>query len=244
MAEEKQVLYEVVDLPSKGLLYPITSILSSGQVKIKYPTAKTEDILTNINYIKNETVLDKVIESLLVDKININELLVGDKNAILVAIRILAYGSDYKVKIKKKPIVVDLTKVKENILDESLIKTPRVNEFFYTLPNSNVEISFKMATSKDEENIEKELEGLKKVNPEGSPVISTRLNNLLLSVAGKRDTQTIREFVDEILSRDSKLLREYINKITPNIEIIYSYDFGDGVEEGQVPILPEFFWPE
>ena len=242
--EEKQVLFEVVDLPSKGLLYPSTSPLSSGKVKILYPTARTEDILTNINYIKNGTVFDKVIESLLVDKIDIGDLLIGDKNAILVAIRILAYGSEYKVRVKDTPISVDLTQVKEITLDPSTIKSTGVNEFFFTLPYSKVEVSFKLVNTKDEDKIDKELEGLKKIRPNESPVISTRLANIILSVGGKRDTATIRGFVDEMLSRDSKALREHINKITPNIQITYSHDFGNGVEEGEVGIFPEFFWPE
>ena len=244
MAEEKSVLCEVVDLPSKGLLYTTTSSLASGQVKIKYPTTKEEDILTNINYIKQGTVFDKLIESVLVDKIDIKDLLVGDKNAILVAIRVLAYGSEYKVKIKDTPISIDLTKVKEKELNKELIKTPGTNEFYFELPHSKIEVGFKLLTARDEDAIDKELEGLKKIRPNESPLKSTRLKFTITSVAGKRDTKTIREFVDEILSRDAKALREYINKITPNIELTYEYDFGNGLEEGQVPILPEFFWPE
>ena len=244
MAEEKSVLFEVVDLPSKGLLYPATSPLATGQVKIKYPTTKEEDILTNINYIKQGTVFDKLIESVLVDKIDIKDLLVGDKNAILVAIRVLAYGSEYKVKIKDVPISIDLTKIKEKELNKELIKTPGVNEFYFELPHSKIEVGFKLLTARDEDAIDKELEGLKRIRPNESPVISTRLKFTITSVGGKRDTKTIREFVDEILSRDARALREYVNKITPNIELTYEYDFGNGLEEGQVPILPEFFWPE
>lgn len=244
MAEEKSVLFELVDLPSKGLLYPSTSPLSSGQIKIKYPTAKEEDILTNINYIKQGTVFDKLIESVLVDKINIKDILVGDKNAILIAIRVLAYGSEYKIKIKDIPITIDLTKVSEKELNSDLIKTSGINEFYFQLPHSKVEIGFKLLTAGDEDLIEKELEGIKKIRPSESPTVSTRLKFTITNVSGKRDTKTIREFVDEILSRDSKALRTYINEITPNVELTYEYDFGNGLEKGEVPILPEFFWPE
>ena len=74
---------EKVSLPSKGLLYPKESPLSSGEIEMKYMTAKEEDILTNSNFIKNGTVIDKLLQSMIVTPINYDELLVGDKNAIL-----------------------------------------------------------------------------------------------------------------------------------------------------------------
>jgi hypothetical protein len=87
---------ETVDLPSKGLIYPETSPLSSGKIEMKYMTAKEEDILTNQAYIQKGTVLDKLLESLIVTKgINVKDLIVGDKNALFVAARVLGYGKDY-----------------------------------------------------------------------------------------------------------------------------------------------------
>ena len=74
---------EVIDLPSKGLLYPKENPLSSGKVEMKYMTAREEDILTNQNYIKNGTVIDELLKSLIITKINYNDLVVGDKNAIM-----------------------------------------------------------------------------------------------------------------------------------------------------------------
>ncbi len=82
---------ETVDLPSKGLLYPEDSPLAKGTIEMKYMTAKEEDILTNQNYISDGTVIDKLLQSLIVTEgVNFNELLVGDKNAIMVAARILS----------------------------------------------------------------------------------------------------------------------------------------------------------
>ena len=59
---------EVIELPSKGLLYPKSSPLSKGTVELKYMSAKEEDILTNQNYLQKGTVIDKLLESLIVDK--------------------------------------------------------------------------------------------------------------------------------------------------------------------------------
>ena len=93
---------EEIELPSKGLVYSKDNPLSSGKVEIKYMTAKEEDILSNQAYIENGTVLDKLLDSVMVSKINIKDLIIGDKNAVLIATRILGYGSDYKTIIGGK----------------------------------------------------------------------------------------------------------------------------------------------
>ena len=87
---------EIVDLPSKGLVYPESNPLSTGKVEMKYMTAREEDILTNQNYISKGTVLDELIKSLIVSDVKYEDMIVGDKNALLVAARILGYGKDYK----------------------------------------------------------------------------------------------------------------------------------------------------
>ena len=91
---------EVVELPSKGLIYPPSSPLSSGQIEMKYMTAREEDILTNQNYIKQGVVLEKLLKSLIVTKIEYDELIIGDKNAVMVAARVLGYGKDYEFEVK------------------------------------------------------------------------------------------------------------------------------------------------
>ena len=114
---------EVVDLPSKGLLYPKDSSLSSGQIEIKYMTAKEEDILTSANLIKRGLVVQKLLESLIVDKsIKVDELLIGDKNAVLIAARILAYGKEYELEYLGQKMVVDLTQLKDKAKANELIK--------------------------------------------------------------------------------------------------------------------------
>jgi hypothetical protein len=109
---------ETVELPSKGLLYPEDSELAKGVVEIKYMTAKEEDILTNQSYIRNGTVLDKLIKSLIVSKINYDDLLIGDKNAIMVAARILGYGSEYTFNYLGETHTVDLSQVENKPLKE------------------------------------------------------------------------------------------------------------------------------
>ena len=232
---------EMVDLPSKGLLYPEGSPLRSGQIEMKYMTAREEDILTNQNYIQQGTVLDKLIESLIVSKIDIKELLVGDKNAILIASRILGYGQDYEFEYGGKTYQVDLTTLKDKELSED-VNYENGNNFEFTLPSSNNQITFKLLTHGDETAVDQELKGLKKINPNGSPELSTRLKYIITSVNGDSDRKTVREFVDnELLARDSRALRQEIKRISPDINLTIK---GDDGEDIAVPISLNFFWPD
>ena len=237
---------EIVNLPSKGLLYPEDSPLAEGQIEMKYMTAKEEDILTNQNYIRQGIVIDKLLQSLIVSKINYNDLLIGDKDAILIASRVLGYGKDYSFKFGNEDVTVDLTTLKDKELDESLILEPRKNEFKFTLPHSNNEITFKLLTQKDETNIEKELEGLKKINKNDNKDLTTRMKFMILSVNGDHEKTTINQFVDNaFLARDARAFREYYNTVNPGIDTNITYEFIEGIEEGlQIPINMNFFWPD
>jgi hypothetical protein len=232
---------EEIELPSKGLVYSEDNPLSSGKVEIKYMTAKEEDILSNQSYIQKGNVLDKLLESVVVSKINIKDLIVGDKNAILIATRILGYGKEYKVEIKGEEHIIDLSTLENKPLDESLI-TPGKNEFDYTLPSTETKITFKILTGNDESKIEREIAGLKKINKDASPDLSTRLKYMITSVDGETGTKEIREFVDNyLLARDSRALREHIRVIQPDVDLDYVLDNG---EEVVVPIGLNFFWPD
>jgi hypothetical protein len=237
---------EIVELPSKGLLYSEDNLLSSGKIEMKYMTAKEEDILTNQNYIRQGTVIDKLLQSMIVSKINYDDLLVADKDAIMVSARILGYGKDYVFTYNGEEVTVDLTTMKEKLLDESLVKTPRVNEFHFTLPHSGNEISFRLLTHGDDKKIEQELDGLKKIDPKGNPELSTRLKHMILSVNGNREKKDIREFVDNaFLARDSRAFREYVSKLAPGVELKFNYVSDSNVEEGvTLPIGLNFFWPD
>ena len=233
---------ETIELPSKGLLYPQDSELAKGTVEMKYMTAKEEDILTNQSYIKNGTVLDKLMKSLIVSKIDYDELLIGDKNAIMVAARILGYGAEYKFDYAGEEQLVDLSSLDNKPLNEKLFLT-RTNEFSFILPKSTNNITFKLLTHKDEQDIARELEGLKKINKDAAPELSTRLKYMIVSVEGKRDKKDIREFVDNyLLAQDSRALREYVREIQPDVDLTF---FPDGSEDRvSLPIGLKFFWPD
>ena len=238
---------EEVTLPSKGLLYDEDSLLKSGKIEMKYMTAKEEDILTNQNFIKNGTVMDKLLQALIVTPIKVDELLIGDKNSILVAARILGYGAEYEFKYlnpetgENELVSVDLTEAEDKFFDESLLVNG-TNEFEFELPTSKAKLTFKLLTTADEKRIEQELKGLKKINKTHSPELSTRLKYIITSVNGDSEDKTIRNFVDNyLLARDSRALREHIKSVQPDVDLKYVTDSGEEVE---VPIALNFFWPD
>jgi len=232
---------EEIELPSKGLVYPKDNPLSSGKVEIKYMTAKEEDILSNQAYIEKGNVLDKLLESVIVSKINISDLIVGDKNAILIATRILGYGSDYKVTINGKTETIDLSELENKEFDGSTMIEGK-NEFAFTLPHSNTKITYKILDGYDDKKVEKELRGLKKLSPNSSPEASTRLKYTLVSVNGETEKKDIREFVDNyFLARDTRAFREHLRQTQPDVDLNVILDSG---EEVTVPIGLSFFWPD
>jgi len=241
---------EIVELPSKGLVYPKTSLLSSGKVEIKYMCAVHEDILTNINYIKQDIVLDKLLQALIVTKFNYDDLLLVDKEALLLASRILGYGKEYSfttrnpVTGEQEKITIDLTTIKEKEIDTKLFKEG-TNEFEFELPHTGVLLKFKLLTIADDKAIDAEIKGMKKISSMASYDITTTLKHSILAVNGNTEKKEIREFVDKsFLSRDRKVFSEYIRKISPGIELKTFHDFGNGDVEVAVPIGIEFFWPE
>jgi hypothetical protein len=233
---------EEVELPSKGLLYPKDHPLSSGKVEIKYMTAKEEDILTNQSYIQKGTVLDKLLQSLLVNKdIKTEDLFVGDKNALFVAARILGYGKEYKTKIAGKDETIDLTELENKPIDKELFSKGN-NRFTYKLENTGTVLEFKLLNGHDEKKIERELAGLKKISPNTSPELTTRLKHIILSVDGNEEKKDVREFVDNyFLARDARAFRQYVSDLSPDVDMTVSLEGGEVVT---VPIGLNFFWPD
>ena len=236
---------EVVDLPSQGLLYPKDSPLSSGTIEIKYMTAREEDILTSANLIKKGIVIDKLLEALIIDKsIKLDDMLLGDKNAILIASRILAYGKDYEVEVDGQEVVVDLTTLKEKKLDEKIVVNG-ANEFDFELPATKRKLTFKLLTQSDEKSMDKEIQGYKKIGDGIGYETTTRLKHQILSVDGDAKKASINSFVDnEFLSRDSRDFRAHVNSINPDVEMKSVYIDEDGNEkEFTVPMTVTFLWP-
>ena len=248
MAENKFPT-EVVDLPSKGYYYPADNPLSSGKIEIKYMTAKEEDILTSQNLIQKGIVLDKLLESLVVDKkIDLNSMLIGDKNALFIASRVLAYGKEYTFDYtdtqgQSKEHTFDLTKLKDRKIDFSKHEKGK-NLFSFKLPQSERTIEFILLTDGDEREVGKEVEALSKVSGGVTKEVTTRFKKMLVSVDGNSERVFVNTFVDnEFFTQDSQAFRNHYQEITPDINMDIVID-DDGEEvEITVPMTVRFFWP-
>jgi len=244
-----EVPSEVVDLPSKGLVYAKENALSSGDVEMYYMTAKTEDILTNVNLLRQGLAIEKMLKSLIKSPINYEDLTLGDRNGLLIAARILSYGKDYSFKYKnpntgdEETVTVDLQNLKYKEVDFS--KFENKNEFVFVLPFSKNELTFKILTVSDDKKIDEEIKGVKKSLGQDQGILSTRLKYQITSVNGDYSLKTIRDFVDSgaLLARDSIELRKYVSQITPDIDTSVQFILKDGTEvDTDLPMVAEFFF--
>lgn len=253
---------EIIELPSKGLIYSKDNPLSSGKIEMKYMTAKEEDILTTQSYIKDGTVLDRLFQSLIVSNgegqpIKYVDLIVGDKNAIMIAARILGYGKDYKVEIndpfsgKTQVDTIDLTQFENKDYDGSAQVELHKNEFEFELPQSDRKITFSIITeSKDRKvkhRLDEERKKNRKLKNETRSELTTRLKESIMSVDGDYDQKVIDNFVDnELFAQDSRALRTYMKNVSPDMDLEWEF-ISEETGEGRFMSLPldvTFFWPE
>jgi len=244
---------EVISLPSKGLLYPESNPLSKGSVEIKYMTAREEDILASQNLIRKGVVLDKLFESVVVaEGVNINDIHIGDKNAILLATRILGYGAEYNVEVtdpftlSPQKVVIDLSKVQTKEVDDSLLN--RENRYEFELPIAKKKIKFKFLTHKDEIDINAEIAALNRLTKgEGvSQEVSTRLRYMIQEIDGNQERGYINNFVkNSLLARDSRSFRDYVKNISPDLDLTYEFtsELTGETEALDIPFGVGFFYP-
>lgn len=245
---------EIVELPSKGKFYPQGHPLHGQQeIEIKFMTAKEEDILTNKSLLRKGVAIDKMLQSLLTNPgLRVDDLLIGDKNAILLASRISAYGADYIVQVTcpaceaKQKQEFDLSnimskEIKEKEVPSSVSQTGH-GTFLFTLPRSKVQVEFRLMTSADESKIAKQVISKKEVEN----VSTGQLKTCILSVNGMYDPQSIREVSDNMIASDARALRNIIKELTPEVDMTqnFSCENCDHEEELEVPLTAEFFWPK
>ncbi len=246
MAENK-FPSEMVDLPSKGKLYPKDSPLASGKLEVKYMTAKEEDILTSANLIKKGLVIDRLLDSLiLTNGVKCDDLVLGDKNAVMIAARILAYGPEYTCEVthpstgEKKEQIFNLADCPFKNIDESITE----NLFECELPISKKKIKFSILTGKDERLIAEDLKASTKTGIGVSPELTTRLRYLIKEVDGDNTQAVINDSAINMLARDSMFLREQIKIVSPDIELKQEVEIGGETVEVVIPMTVGFFWPE
>ena len=253
MAENKKYDFptEVISLPSQGKCYPENHPLASGEVEIKYMTAKEEEILASQNLIKKGVVLDMLFESIIADKsISADDILIGDKNAIVLATRILGYGPEYKIEFtgedgEKEQISIDLSKVQTKEVD--IEKLNRENLYEWVTPTTKSVLKFKMLTHGDEKKIEADVRAMNRLNKGGvSAELTTRYRYIIQSVDGKEDTKSIVDFINnKFLSKDTRAFRNHLLELQPDMDMVFEYDnpISGEKESSPIPMGIGFFYP-
>ena len=245
---------EFVDLPSKGLLYPEGHPLHGvDTLEIKFMTAKEEDILTSKTLIKKGIVIDRLIQSVLVDQnINVDDLLLGDKNAIILATRVTGYGPIYDTGLTCPNCGANfehsfnLESVQPNSHEdlEDLDVTQENGIFFFDLPISKVNVGVRPLTSGDEKRMEQMSAKKAKLKlPETN--LTDLLKEIIVVAAGSTDGGLISKFIDVMPAADSRLIREKYKKIIPNIDLTQEATCTkcNAESEVEVPFGADFFFP-
>lgn len=250
-----EIAAEAFELPSRGLVYPLDSVLqkTKGLIEIKAMTANEENILMSRALIKKGTVLTELFKACVLTKgVDVESLLVGDRNALMVAIRVTGYGSDYHVSVQcpscntTNNVVVDLTSLETKYLDIDPIE-PGQNAFAFQLPVTKKNVVFKFLTGKDEEQISAQLEAQRKRGLPDTNLITMRLFHSILSVEGITSRSDIHRFVQFMPARDSLALRQYIDAHEPGPDMSFHFQCSNSLcgfeDKIGLPITSEFFWP-
>ena len=248
---------EVVDLPSAGQFYPPEHPLYGiSSIEIKHMTAKEEDILTSVTLLKKGIALDRMLKSIILDKrINTDDLLVGDKNALVIAARVSAYGADYAATVTCPACSVsfkndfDLDQLVNNSpSEEDLIFYDAENHdgrFFVNLPKSKVTVGIHMLCGADEKKMLAISERKRRMRlPES--LLTDQLKMIVESVDGEADKSAISHFIDNMPASDSRHLRSAYAALTPNVDLkqTFACEACDFEQEVDIPLTADFFWPQ
>jgi len=247
-----EIPVDAVPLPSKGKVYHHGHPLCNAEsVEYRAMTAREEDILMSQALIKRGTVITELIKSCLINKdIEVQSLLSGDRNALMIAIRASGYGNIYEPTYQcpncefKNELAIDLNELPIKPLSIDPV-SPNLNAFNFKLPSSKKTVTFKFLNGKEEEEIVADMETRKKKGLLNSNLVTGRLLRSIIAIDGNENKSLVSKFVQYMPARDSLLLREYIDEHEPgvNMKIDFKCQNCDHFEEMSLPMGATFFWP-
>jgi hypothetical protein len=248
-----EIPVENVPLPSLGKVYPEDSACHNKEtLEIRAMTAREEDILTSKALIKKGTVISHLLKSCMIDKaVDTEAMLAGDRNAIMVALRVTGYGAEYKVEVdcpacnqrSKQSFNLGELEIKRLTIDPV---SQGVNLFEYKLPVTGAKVRFKFLTGHDEQEIMIETERRKKQGAQSENLITSRLRYSIVSVNGVTDRNKLEMFIRNLPARDSLSFRTHLDKSEPGIQMKSWMDCNSCLEHSEVrlPLGAAFFWPD
>ena len=245
---------EFVELPSQGKHYPKDHPLHNQEtVEIKYMTAKDEDILSSQALLKKGLAIDRLLSNIIVENAPTDTLLVGDKNAILVAARVTGFGNIYSTNVtcpacgETNKHDFDLSEVNTTMGNPEEVGAELTKEgtFKVVLPQTKVEVEFRLLNGADERHMFLAGEKKKKLKLQDTPIVDT-MRLFIVSAAGQSEPGVISQFLDLVPARDARALRAAFQKCTPNVDMkqVYACEGCDHTQEMEVPLTADFFWPD
>ena len=247
---------EFVELPSKGKYYPESHPLhNQDTIEIRHMTAKDEDILTSAALLKKGIAIERFLQNIVVDKrIKVSDLLIGDKNAVVIASRITGYGAEYQTSVTcpscganvENSFDLDACEVTEHDAYEELgVRKTENNTFLIHLDKLNMDVEVRLLTGRDEAYLLQISEKRRKKKlPESN--LTEQLRRIIVSVNGQTDTSYISSFIEHVPAMDSRKLRTTYQKLVPNIDMSQNFVCSECNHEGEVsvPFGANFFWPK
>jgi len=245
---------EVVELPSKGKFYdPSSTLYGRESIEIKQMTAREEDILSNQQFMLDGTIFDRLLSNIIVDKsIRVEELMSGDRNALLFAARISGYGADYVMKLpcpkctKVSEFVFDLEKVSSvHDIPEGVDFLESEGLFQFVLPMSELSVKVRVLTGADEEYLAQQKENAEKLGLDNNHTINM-LRRAVVEVKGISDPAVLNQLFEVLPAIDSRKIRSVVNSVIPGIDTKQSVACGSCEKESvmEVPVTMGFFWPD
>lgn len=243
---------QVISLPSEGKVYAESNPLSKGTLEIKYMTAREEDILADRNLINKGIVLQKLLESVVVQPgVNVDDLVIGDINAVYLATRMLGYGAEYDIEVtdpfsgEKQKVTIDLSKLQTKDINLDILNAQ--NRYELTLPVSKKKLIVKLLTHKDEKDINQEIQAMERLT-KGKSVgtdVTTRFKYMILDIDGNSDRGFINKFVPNMLAGDTKALRNFFKEISPDMNMTFDFvsEVTGDTEALDIPFGISFFYP-
>lgn len=243
---------DAVPLPSQGLIYPEGHALHGAKsVEFRAMTAREEDILMSRAYIKRGTVITELIKSCLINRaVNVNSMISGDRNALMIGIRVSGYGAAYQPQYTcpacetMNELDINLTQLPIKPLSLSPAEA-YTNLFRFELPRSKKTVGFRFLTGEEEEKLLKNMEVKKKKGIQNDNLVTTRLLSSIVDIDGVTDRNQIARFVQYMPAMDSLALRKHIDDNEPGVDMTVEFvcQNCDHVQDITLPMGPSFFWP-
>ena len=246
---------ETVPVPSRGMVYPPNSPLHSREtIDIRAMTAREEDILTSQALIRKGTVVATLLQSVVLDQnIDVGDMLLGDRNALMLATRVTGYGPKYGVEVRcpkcnfRQPYDFDLGQIPIKRLKIDPVQ-PGLNLFEFILPVTKRKVHFKFLTGSEEEELTEANNRRRTLMPDVdvTALVTTRLEAQVVSIDNVTDKTKLSAFIRKMPAYDSRTLRGFISKNEPGMEMTQEMQCRscNATSNIDIPIGVSFFWPD